>query len=193
MLEISPIMLALCFMLSSPYYAKKYARIINSSLLLHHAVHITFSEDLSGVLPLSIMPMPTKKFGELLRVEVKYEQEFGLLNWTIDSWSENWTGIWTNELDCWELKWNMNKILDYWIRLLTVEVKIEQEFGQMNWTIESWSEIWTRVWTIELDYWQLKWKLNRNLDKWIGLLRVEVKYEQEFGLLNWTIESWSER
>ena len=32
MLEISPIMLALCFMLSSPHYAKNYASIIDSSL-----------------------------------------------------------------------------------------------------------------------------------------------------------------
>ena len=32
MLKISPIMLALCFMLSSPYYAKNYAGIIDSSL-----------------------------------------------------------------------------------------------------------------------------------------------------------------
>ena len=33
MLEISPIMLALCFMLSSPHYAKNYAGIIDSSLV----------------------------------------------------------------------------------------------------------------------------------------------------------------
>ena len=33
MLEISLIMLALCFMLSSPYYAINYANIINSSLI----------------------------------------------------------------------------------------------------------------------------------------------------------------
>ena len=33
MLEISPIMLATCFSLSSPYYAQSYANIIDNSLL----------------------------------------------------------------------------------------------------------------------------------------------------------------
>ena len=33
MLEISLIMLALCFMISSPYYAKNYVGIIDSSLI----------------------------------------------------------------------------------------------------------------------------------------------------------------
>ena len=42
MLEISPIMLALCFMLSSPHYAKNYAGIIDSSLVMcsTHVSHV---------------------------------------------------------------------------------------------------------------------------------------------------------
>ena len=115
----------------------------------------------------------------LLRVEVKDEQEFGLVNWIINSWSEKWTRIWTNGLEFWELKWIMNNSLVYWIGLLRVEVKDGQEFGQLNWTIGSWSENWTGIWTNELDYWELKWKMNNSLDYWIGLLRVEVKDEEK--------------
>ena len=38
MLKISPIMLALCFMLSSPYYAENYAGIIDAGLQNNAAI-----------------------------------------------------------------------------------------------------------------------------------------------------------
>ena len=95
----------------------------------------------------------------LLRVEVKDEQEFGLLNctigswseiwtgiwtndWTIESWSERWTGIWTIELYYWQVKWKLKGV---WTNELRVEVKDEQDFGLVNWTIESWSERWREI------------------------------------------------
>ena len=40
MLKNFPIMLALCFMLSSPYYAEYYAGIIDSSLLPGHGISL---------------------------------------------------------------------------------------------------------------------------------------------------------
>ena len=40
MLKNFPIMLALCFMLSSPYCAENYAGIIDTSLLLSRQLHI---------------------------------------------------------------------------------------------------------------------------------------------------------
>ena len=37
----------------------------------------------------------------LLTVKVKIEQEFGQMNWTIESWSERWTRVGTTVLDYW--------------------------------------------------------------------------------------------